>query len=59
MSLPQGPCPVCDKDFKDGDDIVICPSCGAPYHRACYQQVGQCVFTARHASGDGQYEPGR
>ncbi len=26
-------CPVCGKAFTDEDDIVVCPKCGAPYHR--------------------------
>ena len=27
------PCPVCHKEFTPEDDIVVCPECGAPYHR--------------------------
>ncbi len=26
-------CASCHKVLKEGDDIVICPECGAPYHR--------------------------
>ena len=26
-------CPVCKKQFEDGDDIVVCPECGTPHHR--------------------------
>lgn len=44
-------CPVCDKPFAADDDIVVCPQCGAPYHRACYQEKGQCVFTDLHEAG--------
>lgn len=22
-------CPVCGQEFKEGDDIVVCPECGA------------------------------
>lgn len=51
MSHPQGKCPVCNEAFKDGDDVVICPDCGAPYHRACYQRAGSCVFSAQHGPG--------
>lgn len=29
-------CPICGKEFCDGDDIVVCPECGTPYHRECY-----------------------
>lgn len=51
MSHPPGLCPVCNKPFTDADDVVICPDCGAPYHRACYQERGSCVFADKHASG--------
>ncbi|WP_312643734.1 RING finger protein [Hydrogenoanaerobacterium sp.] len=45
------PCPICSKAFKNGDDIVVCPDCGAPHHRACYKEHGYCAFTEQHASG--------
>lgn len=51
MKNPTGPCPVCHQPLKPTDDIVICPECGAPYHRACYQQVQHCVFEAQHGTG--------
>lgn len=41
-------CPVCGKEFKKGDDIVVCPKCGAPYHRECFIEHGDCVFTDQH-----------
>lgn len=44
-------CPVCHNLFAEGDDIVVCPDCGTPYHRACWQKVGVCVHQAEHASG--------
>ena len=37
------PCSVCGKALTDTDDIVVCPDCGAPYHRACYEKQGGCV----------------
>ncbi len=46
------PCPVCEKPFADGDDIVVCPKCGAPYHRACYDEAGHCIFTDKHELGE-------
>ena len=42
-------CPVCGKPFAEGDDIVVCPDCGAPYHRECYQKAGHCQFEALHS----------
>ena len=44
-------CSVCNKPFAAGDDIVVCPECGTPYHRACYQAAGGCVHEAQHAEG--------
>lgn len=41
-------CPCCNKPFAPDDDIVVCPECGAPYHRACYQKVGHCLFEGLH-----------
>lgn len=50
-------CPVCGKPFDAQDDIVVCPECGAPYHRACYHEVGQCVFADRHGTPDAWKPP--
>ena len=44
-------CSVCRKPFAAGDDIVVCPECGTPYHRACYEAAGGCVHEAQHAAG--------
>lgn len=42
------PCIVCGKPFTAQDDIVTCPECGTPYHRACWKQNGECINTALH-----------
>lgn len=44
-------CPVCQQPFTESDDIVVCPDCGAPYHRDCYQKNAGCLFADRHAPG--------
>lgn len=44
-------CPVCQQPFAESDDIVVCPDCGAPYHRDCYQKNAGCLFADRHAPG--------
>lgn len=44
-------CPVCKEKFKAGDDIVVCPDCGTPYHRACWQKAGVCLHQAEHTAG--------
>ena len=43
-------CPVCKEPLRDGEDIVSCPQCGAPHHRACWQQTGHCFFDADHGT---------
>jgi hypothetical protein len=50
-------CPVCEKTFSPDDDIVVCPQCGAPYHRECYKKVGQCIYTDRHGTPDAWQPP--
>lgn len=45
-------CPVCEKQFaEEGDDIVVCPDCGTPYHRECYCSKGECVYKEKHKDG--------
>ena len=46
-----GSCQICKADFKQSDDIVVCPECGAPYHRACYDTQGTCTYSTRHSTG--------
>ena len=45
------PCIVCGETFGEQDDIVTCPECGTPYHRACWKQAGKCVNTELHEQG--------
>lgn len=51
MKYKNNPCPVCNEIFKTGDDIVVCPECGTPHHRACWQNIGECVNTGSHGTG--------
>lgn len=44
-------CPVCDKYFHVGDDVVVCPECGTPHHRECYQSLGRCANADKHKDG--------
>ncbi len=41
-------CPVCDKYFHEGDDIVVCPECGTPHHRECYEINNKCANENLH-----------
>lgn len=43
-------CPVCKSKFKESEDIVACPDCGAPHHRDCWNQVGHCLFADDHGT---------
>ncbi len=55
MDFTQYTCPVCHKPFRNGEDIVVCPECGAPHHRDCYEQNGNCFYQDKHAD-DFSYE---
>lgn len=44
-------CPVCNKKFVDGDEIVVCPKCATPHHRECYNSLGHCVNRDKHSTG--------
>lgn len=50
-------CPICGKPFSEGDDIVVCPQCGAPYHRECYEREGKCIYADRHGTPDAWKRP--
>lgn len=43
-------CPYCDTAFEETDDIVACPACGAPHHRACWKEHGVCAHAADHGT---------
>ena len=49
-------CVACRQPLKPEDDIVVCPDCGAPYHRACYEKLGHCQFEAQHGP-DFEWQP--
>ena len=49
-------CLSCGQVFAAGDDVVVCPECGTPYHRACYEKEGICINTELHEKG-GVWQP--
>ena len=51
MIHEQDICPVCAQQFTDADDVVYCPECGTPHHRACWQEHGGCANAHLHAQG--------
>ena len=50
-------CVVCKKIFSEDDDIVVCPECGAPYHRACYNETNSCIYAPVHGTKDAYQAP--
>lgn len=44
-------CPICRAPFTSDADIVVCPICGTPHHRACYLAKGHCGVEEYHARG--------
>src|SRR5574344_1537919 len=51
MKLNGITCDACGKPFGPDDDIIVCPECGTPQHRACYRESNHCVHANRHAEG--------
>lgn len=41
-------CPVCNEIFDSNSDVVVCPECGTPAHRACYEKNGGCINAEKH-----------
>ncbi len=44
-------CVQCNNTFTETDDAVVCPVCGSPHHRACWNEKGECGNTALHSEG--------
>lgn len=51
MKFTDESCFSCGSKFEEKDDVVICPECGTPYHRECYNQNGECINNQYHESG--------
>lgn len=51
MRFENVKCAGCGELFKEGDDIVVCPECGTPQHRHCYENAGGCINKDKHAQG--------
>lgn len=45
-------CPVCKRAFSKEDDIVACPQCGLPHHRACWYQLSHCQQADKHGTDE-------
>ncbi|MGN1339996.1 MAG: RING finger protein [Oscillospiraceae bacterium] len=44
-------CPVCRIPLNGNSDVVVCPECGTPHHRACYLRYNRCGVESWHATG--------
>lgn len=44
-------CPSCGKKFEQTDDVVVCPVCGTPQHRDCWNENGKCINEEKHSEG--------
>lgn len=44
-------CPFCKTNFTDESDTVVCPECGTPHHRECYNELGNCFNKELHKNG--------
>lgn len=42
-------CDGCKKTMDECEDIVVCPVCGTPQHRSCWEERGECVNAHKHA----------
>ena len=51
MRYENEKCVVCGELFKEGDKIVVCPDCGTPHHRECYENNGECACEKLHNDG--------
>ncbi len=36
-------CPYCKTEIKEGEDIIVCPSCEIPHHRRCWEENNGCT----------------
>lgn len=41
-------CPICNSAFDENSDVVVCPECGTPFHRDCYNEIGHCMYELKH-----------
>lgn len=48
MDYKNQHCPSCGEQFTNSEDIVVCPLCGTPQHRDCYNTLGHCVNEDKH-----------
>ena len=50
-------CDGCRQPLENSDDIVVCPICGTPQHRSCYEKNNKCVNEYLHSTGFAWTDP--
>lgn len=48
-------CQICKGYLFEDDETVVCPTCGAPHHKDCWETVGHCGVQDDHGT-DKQYD---
>ena len=48
MNYTGQKCSVCNLEFKEDDDVVVCAVCGTPHHRECYDKNHECANEQKH-----------
>lgn len=36
-------CPFCKTEIKEGDSVKVCPACGIPHHKGCWEENKGCT----------------
>ncbi len=54
-SVKGAACVRCKAYLFDEDEVVVCPICGAPHHRDCYDAIGHCALEELHGT-ENQYD---
>ena len=44
-------CVCCKNKFTASDDVAVCPECGSPHHKSCYNETGRCFNDEKHKDG--------
>lgn len=55
LNLENQKCVVCGAYLFPEDEVVYCPTCGAPHHKDCYKSLGKCGMEQFHGT-DNQYK---
>ncbi|MGN0468126.1 MAG: RING finger protein [Acutalibacteraceae bacterium] len=57
MNFENVTCEGCGRKIEKNDDIVVCPVCGTPQHRECYEKNSCCVNADKHEIGFEWHNP--